>query len=477
MNLFNAQQGRNWKKYVVLYVVFVIALLLTRLVFWVMPNYQSRVGLIYLWPAAITAFTFLAFAAYEGRIRGVWVSSALTLWLLVVNIINGDYGFEYNLTFCLGVLISIGVGFPLFFLIQPTWHRRVLWLVGGLYVAAMLLVALFSLYAALNDILIASPFTEYLLGIQTGRLYVFNTHPNEVAAAFNIAFQLCLLFTLLTKHRWIKALFFLGAAVFYAIISTTISRTSMIIVSLSGGFYLFIQLSQLRWFKHRLLSFVTRGIAGLALTVLLFFCFAPVMSAIDSYHPTQAKTMVTSALADDTADAQNDSVQNVSVVTTEPATSDLETRSLLRDLPTFTGRTDIWGAAIDYIRLRPITLLIGQTDAQVARVPHKMLGWDVYHQHNVWVEILLLGGLPGLLLYAILIVKVLVSDFQLLAVPGTNEKWQRYLAGITLLMMLNGFTEIYPSWSGNIMDLMFFILLGAAVNVATARKEALRSAA
>ncbi len=477
MNLSSAQQGRNWKKHVVLYVVFIIALLLTRLVFWVMPNYQSRVNLIYLWPAAITAFTFLAFTVYENRIKGVWVSFALTLWLLVVNIINGDYGFDYNLSFCLGVLISIGVGFPLFFLAKPASHRRLLWLIGGIYVAAMLLIAVSSLYTALNNTLIPSPFTTYLLGIQSGRLYVFNNHPNEVASAFNIAFQLCLFFTLMTKRRWIKALCFLGAAILYASVSTTISRTSMIIVSLSGGFYLFIQLSQLRWFKHRLLSFITRGIVGLAVAALLFLCFAPVMAAINRYQPAQAKTIVTSAIAAESPDAQNDTVQNTSVTTTESVVGELKTRSLLRDLPTFTGRTAIWSAAIDYIRLRPITLLIGQTDAQVARVPHKMLGWDVYHQHNVWMEILLLGGLPGLLLYAILISKVLIADFRLLAIPGTNEKWQRYLAGITLLMMLNGFTEIYPSWSGNIMDLMFFILLGAAVAVAAARKKELHAAA
>ena len=38
--------------------------------------------------------------------------------------------------------------------------------------------------------------------------------------------------------------------------------------------------------------------------------------------------------------------------------------------------------------------------------------------------------------------------------------------------MVNGFTEIYPTLSGNVMDMMFFVVSGAVVGFAAERKGA-----
>ena len=68
--------------------------------------------------------------------------------------------------------------------------------------------------------------------------------------------------------------------------------------------------------------------------------------------------------------------------------------------------------------------------------------------HNVLIEMLLLTGIPGLTLYLCLILMVLKGAFQLFFAADTPI-YLKFLAVIPPLLMVNGFTEIYPTLSGN----------------------------
>ena len=97
----------------------------------------------------------------------------------------------------------------------------------------------------------------------------------------------------------------------------------------------------------------------------------------------------------------------------------------------------------------------------MGRIPQG-IGRSEYHLHNVLIEMLLLGGIPGLLLYACFLFTVFKSALRLAFGKDTCLA-HRFLAVTPVLLMLNGITEIYPTFSGNVMDMMFFVLAGVVV--------------
>jgi len=431
------------------YLALLLGLLAARFLFWFMPNFEARVNLVYLWPCAITAFVLGLGLSAERRFKTVWLAYALTVWLLAVNVINGDYGFEYNLKFCLGILASIGVGFPLFFLWDRARFDRVLTVTGGVYIFMLLALALVSLYAVATRRLLTVPFTDAVLGIRYNRLYVFGYHPNEVASAFSVALYLSLVFLLRSKRAWVKVLFTVTALAFYAAISLTDSRTILFTVSAACGACATLAAYGHLPVRKKAFQRLLALLLGLLVAAVLLFGFQPTMTFVSTAGSAQAE-------ASETAEP-----------TATPEARQPEARSLLENAATLTGRTDIWKAAFTYIKQNPSVLLTGATDAVVARVPNRILGVSVYHFHDVWVEMLMLGGIPGFVLYLLLIVTVLIADFRLLKTAAT-PLYLRFLAVATLAMMLNGVTEIYPGVSGNVMDIMFFILCGAVVSKAQA---------
>lgn len=87
-------------------------------------------------------------------------------------------------------------------------------------------------------------------------------------------------------------------------------------------------------------------------------------------------------------------------------------RDVARNLGTFTGRTEIWASGLNAIKEKPCILLFGMTDGQAARVP-LVLNREIYHMHNTWLEMLLLGGVPGLVLHLWLCVLVVTRCMRL----------------------------------------------------------------
>jgi exopolysaccharide production protein ExoQ len=123
--------------------------------------------------------------------------------------------------------------------------------------------------------------------------------------------------------------------------------------------------------------------------------------------------------------------------------------------PTFTGRTDIWSAAISFgLKNKPIfgsgfgTLFLGDKSSWLQSV----FGWAVWGSHSAYIETFLETGLIGLAILVLIILDILVHIFEAV------YKYKRHSVALLSLVILIIFINFFN------MDLLnptfaFFLLL------------------
>ncbi len=160
--------------------------------------------------------------------------------------------------------------------------------------------------------------------------------------------------------------------------------------------------------------------------------------------------------------------------TSDPSTDDPElnlvSRDITADLSTFTARDELWFGGLSYLKDRPITLLIGQLDSVVARLPQQLLGRSEFHFHSVFIETLVLTGIPGFALYVGFLIFVIIASFRLIFGKGVSMA-KRFLAFVPLILLLNMLVEIYPSYQSGSANMMYFLLCGAVVAFSSSHQK------
>ncbi|MDD3336153.1 MAG: O-antigen ligase family protein [Eubacteriales bacterium] len=454
------------KKRISLYTLFVAALLILRLFFWFSPAHEAKLELSWLWPAGIAALAIAICLRRTNPPAGMWLVVCLTLWFWTVTVLNGDYALALNGHFIVGVTIGIGVCFLTVPMMKQSNREQELVFIIKLYVALMVCMALMSLLITVFETSIQTPLSSQPWGIREGRLYVFDYHPNEVGCAFTVALLLTLALIPRARSTWGRILLALIVVTLYAAITLTVCRTSMILTSLGlGALFTLLPMKRLARMK-RLPRFCLHAALFVVTVSLAFFGFTPFSKIVTNFHGAAAFATEDTSL-----------VQPTPVALSEEALAQdkppmLLERDLGHDFGTFTGRTELWGTGLSYLKERPKTLLIGSTDAEVSRIPRRYAQRVEYHLHNLWLELLVQIGLPGILLYALLMLMTLRAGLKLWLVPNT-PLWIRFLPVVFVVLCINGAMEIYPGITGNIMDMMFFILCGAIITFGKAASDSL----
>jgi exopolysaccharide production protein ExoQ len=117
---------------------------------------------------------------------------------------------------------------------------------------------------------------------------------------------------------------------------------------------------------------------------------------------------------------------------------------------TLTGRTDIWPAAWDMIQVRP---WIGwgpgvwiQQNADPARYIGAEAGFNVGHSHNTVLEVLLLWGVLGLVLYLGVVVALARSAWRLVRI---ELRWATLSLGFVAVLLVQSISEpALRGWMG-----------------------------
>lgn len=430
-----------------------LLLIVLMLVMMGMPGREVKVISAYLWPAvvALTGLTALLLAP-KSSVAG-FVGLGMALWFVVCTVANGDLYLEFNRRFVAVMWMTYGLCLPLMLLLDSKARESWLERITAVYGLFMLVLSLLCVYAAWTNQSILLPGMEGDIGISKKRLYALCKHPNEIGCCMNLSL-ICWLFLMMRSRKpLIKTLCVLSLLPQVFAIALTASRTSIATAALVLGTASMVGMTAaIR--KHRTwmrwLTGTCAFVAAAAVALWMMNALIPdLMQQKDSFR-AEAVLIQTARAEESKPEIQANQG------------SQFEHRDFTVGLGTFSLRTEIWQAGIQYLQDNPRTLLLGATDGQVSRIPNRYLGRDVHHMHNSWLEMLLQTGIPGFLAYVFIIVRMLwaaAKQFFCLQKPS----WQRFLAAAPVVMLVCTMMEIYPCISGNVMDMIYMLLAGAVI--------------
>ncbi|NLO86679.1 MAG: O-antigen ligase family protein [Clostridiales bacterium] len=426
-----------------------ICLLTITLFFRISPLHEPKVNIIYILPMACSAFVLALYINRQHLLRGQKVLILLMIWLAFSCVLNGDIYLQQNRTFLLTMFISMVMGYSVVGLCSSNNRNKAFHAVSIAYIILIAILSVLSIYSALGDQPIFTPFSNQPIYINPAdaRLAVFGYHSNEVGCFTLIASYLCIYFFFKTNKLWIKLCNGILALMFIIVIMLTGSRTALLLYVIGIGCAFIVMI------LNRMNPKDQKAIIKKTIIAVLIACVVVAMIAALYTPAVNLFASLTNKIA------QNDDVAigEANAVTIPRARS-----FQLKDFLSMGARTPIWKAAFEYLQSNPKTLLIGVPENVVSTIAYEAIYHTAPHMHNSMIQILLLAGIPGLCMILFFLFIVLRASVRLFF-ASRAAKHLRFLAFIPVLLLLNNFTEIFPMLSGDIMDMMFFVICAAVV--------------
>lgn len=321
------------------------------------------------------AFAGLALASCKRRPPLVyWMGAAAVAWYALSRAWLGDLYLRQSSLYFARTAVNYLVALPFAFALGDGVRRRGLDVAAAIYALGLFGLALAGVLCTLLNLHLYLPVFSTEISFMGGRLCA-GQHPNGSAMLFLIG----MLFTLYLMFRyprwWTRVLGAVMLCTFYMGIAFTVSRTVMVECALTAAALAFSVVLRLKRPSHMAL----RACAAVAVAVVvLVACYAGLEGCISwqagfSSHAEEAAAR-------------------------EEAPVAISHRSLLRDMSTLTGRTDIYKAVLRYVGLHPDTLAAGMLEHDIVTNLRAEVYPEFVLAHNAWLQALLTTGLPGLLL-------------------------------------------------------------------------------
>lgn len=428
---------------------FYICMLAITLFFRISPLHEPKVNMIYILPMVCSAFVLALYINRHHLLPGLKALIVLMIWLVVSCVLNGDVYLQQNGTFLLTTFISMVMGYSVVGFHSSENRSKAFHAISIAYIVLITILSVFSIYSALVDQPIFTPFSNQPIFINPAdsRLAVFGYNANEVGCFTLIASYLCIYFFFKTSKLWVKLCNGILAIMFIIVIMLTGSRTALLLYVIGIGCVFIVMILNRMNQKDQKAIIKKTIIAILIACVVVILLAALYTPAVNLFASLTNKI----ALNDETVSGEADAV-------TIPQARSFE----LKDFLSMGYRTPIWEAGFRYLQRNPKTLLLGVPENVVSKISMEDLGHPAPHMHNSMIQILLLAGIPGLCILLFFIFIVLRASVRLFFAGGA-QKHLRFLAFIPILLLINNFTEIFPMLSGDIMDMMFFVICAAVV--------------
>ena len=317
----------------------------------------------------------------------------------------------------------------------------------------MLVVAVLGLTVAFTGRPFLTALSDEPIYISENRLFFFRYHPNEAGSALVVALYLTLYLFAAWRRVIARILLIPAGGILCLTIALTGSRTAIILVAAGVSLLVFWAIYTYAFHSRAWLRWPVGLVAFVAIVAGLYLGLNASVGLVAQVSRQNAAADI--AAAAPAAVAAAAAKQDGSVIAT------VDSRVQLEDLGTFNMRVGIWKSGLTYLKAHPRAYLFGAPDNVVGRIPQKA-GRTEMHMHNAYLEMLLLGGVPGLALYALYLLLLVYNGLRL-ALYRESGWAHRFLGVVPLLLAVNGVTEIYPMFSGNVMDLMYFAISGAVI--------------
>ena len=353
-------------------------------------------------------FALVFYCVYTRRGSGtaVKLASALLVWYVVTRPILGDLDLSksneqlvlYVVYLCLMCYMAS---------VSSASRKKVLGVFISVVCAFNLAVCIGELYAAMHRTTVTLPlYIEIGMQEESGLNFVTLTRQHRNLSAQWNCLCFCLVIYLAShcrKKLW-RIPFVLAAAAFYAAVAISLSRTTMITLAVAAAMLVMLAVDKYVRAKRTAVRVLALAAVVIIVTPLSYKSFDLIGTAVEKLSSNTAAAAVetvpqTASNEDETA-AEESSAQETAAQDGQAMFTDVRGAENVKALG---GRTLVWKSIYTTLRLEPRRLLYGGlTDEYMSAINIIIAHEDplavVKHTHNVFLETLMLTGLPGLLL-------------------------------------------------------------------------------
>ena len=353
-------------------------------------------------------FALVFYCVYTRRSSGtaVKLASALLIWYVVTRPILGDLDLSksneqlvlYVVYLCLMCYMAS---------VSSASRKKVLGVFISVVCAFNLAVCIGELYAAMHRTTVTLPlYIEIGMQEESGLNFVTLTRQHRnLSAQWNcLCFCLVIYLASLCRKKLWRIPFVLAAAAFYAAVAISLSRTTMITLAVAAAMLVMLAVDKYVRAKRTAVRVLALAAVVIIVTPLSYKSFDLIGTAVEKLSSNTAAAAVetvpqTASNEDETA-AEESSAQETAAQDRQAMFTDVRGAENVKALG---GRTLVWKSIYTTLRLEPRRLLYGGlTDEYMSAINIIIAHEDplavVKHTHNVFLETLMLTGLPGLLL-------------------------------------------------------------------------------
>ena len=401
------------------------------------------------------------------RRKTTWVLASGLALIFLRCFFGGRDTFYWGYRSVIYGVLAFGVCYQTAFGLSKKWLLTFLRLLLALWTLFMAGLSLVGIWAALYDQTITTAAGGvYRIGVTYSRLYLLTFCTNSGS---NLALSLlaALIGMLLTRNPLGRVLYVLASLVQYAALGLTVARTAFISVSIALGLLLACGLmAKLRGKRLsekliRLISFILA--AALAVGSFLLLSKSPDLFGDVKEQVRSSTDVVESIDTEEGADTEEAAATPAPRSTNTQST--VQRRPITMDENMLTQRQFAWQAVYRYIRQHPETLLYGTSVVMPMAEVNPLAdienaAWD--HAHNMYIQILLECGIPGIILLVLFLYSLARAALRLFF-SKDKPLWQRALPVIPICILISELAECMTMLVYNLPALAFLMLFSGLV--------------
>ncbi len=417
-------------KHIELFLIVSIAVfILIRLFCIISIGHIPNVTATYLIPMFILTGTLVWIRKGWPRDIEMILLATFALWLVVTRILSGDKYLHESYVYVSMIGFACLVLYPLPSIFSGKGRQLYFTVVALIFGVAMGIAAWIGVIAVITQNPISNPFNGYVLGLFIqSRLWLFTIHPNGFSCLLYIALSMMLYLAVIFNRLWARLwLAFLAIGMCLAIYFTgcNASIAITIFILLAAVFLLIMQTKKIS--RKRMLVIISA-----ALLLLMIFGGTLVF-----YYTSTS----------------NDNLQT--------GTENVFSTRFDEAPESFAYRISIWKAGIRLLEAKPLRFLIGDLRIPVRLQIAEIMGIYLTHMHNAYMEVLMTGGIPAVLLiiaFNLLLFYHCVKLFFCKQAPLAMKLLTLPLVGL----LVHAITENYI-FTEELQSMHFFMIAGIVV--------------
>lgn len=427
--------------------------LFTAIAKYIVVYYSELLFTVILVPLAYLAGGITLFSTDSNKSSAFRTLFALLIWAFISALINERRGESLlaNQADLGQIVILLFVCFPAGYLVDRNVVQNFLKWAGITTVAIVTLIDAAAILMAVSGNYVMLPFNgQYGLGIMPGYMRLAALcYPNSVGMIGMVAIVLAIYLYKKTENIIPRIGCVISILVIYIAIALANARTSEIALAIALGLIAFTLIFNTQLKRKVFLRWFISAFVALIIAIMSFGLNSLVLRGFNTIVAPQAAQASTGVTAD---------------METTTSTSDVAAtvvdRSIVNDIGSLNGRTDIWKAAFAEISKDKSILLFGTSAGLVETVIGNYelhLGRNL---HNSFLQALFALGIPGLVLMLVFLAYVFHASIRVFfadSLPSHAEQvLPAALVAIVVLSCMESFLLIYP---GTYFANMWFVFI------------------